>query len=97
MRSMIAELYIEVGNCMLRNDGNEGWRQNKPSVTPVSLYQREGIAKANILLFSGWTCGITSEIEKFGDKSYPRILELKSTMPRGVAGDAEEAGDVVVE
>jgi hypothetical protein len=56
-----------------------------------------GIANANILLFSGWTGGITSEIEKLGDESYPRILALKSTIPIGVAGDAEEAGDVVFE
>jgi len=40
---------------------------------------------------------MTSEIEKFGDESYPRILALKSTIPMGVAGDADEAGDVVFE
>ena len=64
---------------------------------PASVYQTEGMAKANILLFRGWTGGITSEIAKLGDELYPRILALKSTMPRGVAGDADEAGDVVFE
>jgi len=62
-----------------------------------SLHQMEGMANANILVFSGWTWGITSEIAKLGEESYPRILALKSTIPRGVAGDADEAGDVVFE
>jgi hypothetical protein len=91
---MIVDYTLKLVFVVLRS-GKKKWKQmNKPSVAP---YQMEGMAKANILLFSGWTGGITSEIEKLGDASYPRILALKSTMPIGVAGDADEAGDVVFE
>jgi len=64
---------------------------------PRHHYQFEGKAKANIFPFSGCTEGIISEIAKLGDASCVRILALKSSMPIGVAGEADDAGDVEVE
>jgi len=64
----------------------------------IRLYhQPDGIANANILDFSGCAVWEPSVTPKTGDKSTPRIFAFDSGPPPGVAGELEDAGDVVLE
>jgi hypothetical protein len=61
-------------------------------------YHTEGMANAYILALSGCTSGpLSVRIDKPGEESYDAICAERSTMPCGVGGDAEDAGDVDVE
>jgi len=62
-----------------------------------SCYHDVGIAYANIFPFNGCIVGggtFSAVIEKIGDEAEPdTILTERSSIPTGVAGDADEAGE----
>jgi hypothetical protein len=60
-------------------------------------YHDEGTAKANILPFSGCAGGIPERRENCVVESMPWIFASKSMTPAGVGGDADDAGEVVLE
>jgi hypothetical protein len=56
------------------------------------------MAKANIFVFNGCIDGaFSTRIDSDGDDSAETIFALRSSMPGGVGGDADEAGEVDVE
>jgi hypothetical protein len=64
----------------------------------VTRQQTEGIANANIFVFNGCIGGaFSTRIDKDGDKSTETIFALRSSIPGGVGGDADEAGEVEAE
>jgi hypothetical protein len=75
------------------------WEKKKKKATSGDTsYHTEGMANANILDLRGCTRGpLSVRIVKPGDESYDAIEADRSTIPCGVAGEAEEVGDVEVE
>jgi len=73
-------------------------KEKKKATSGDTSYHTEGMANANILDLRGCTRGpLSVRIVKPGDESYDAIEADKSTIPCGVAGEAEEVGDVEVE
>jgi len=61
-------------------------------------HQTEGDANANIFVFRGCIGGaFSTRIDREGEESAETIFALKSSMPGGVGGDADEAGEVDAE
>jgi len=78
--------------------GGEAESGRKTKVEKDLDHQTEGIAKANIFVFRGCIGGAFSiRIDKEGDESAETIFALRSSIPGGVGGDADEAGEVEVE
>jgi len=63
----------------------------------IQHHQPDGIANANILDFSGWEIWGPSVTPNTGDRSTPRIFAFGSGPPTGVAGEPDDAGEVVLE
>lgn len=63
----------------------------------VQYHQPEGIANANILDLSGCEVWEPSVTPNAGDTSTPRIFGFGSGPPTGVAGEPDDAGEVVWE
>jgi hypothetical protein len=60
-------------------------------------YHTQGEANANILLFelNEWdSCGMASAFTRPGDDDAETILAVRSSIPGGVGGEADDAGDV---
>jgi len=63
----------------------------------IRHHQPDGIANANILDLSGWEVWRPSVTPNTGDRSTPRIFAFGSCPPMGVAGEPDDAGEVVLE
>jgi len=74
-------------------------RHKGVTMARVNYYhQPEGIANANIFDLSAWEAWDPSVTPNAGDKSMPRIFGFDSGgPPTGVAGEPEDAGEVVCE
>jgi len=73
-------------------------RNRKLKVERALGYQTEGIANANIFVFNGCIGGaFSTRMDKDGEESAETILALRSSIPGGVGGEADEAGEVEVE